>query len=886
MPRGKHLSVGLFTYELGGDPNSLPLWIGVGEITRQHRTNLFCFPANPIRSPIGFEAQANVLYELAGPENLDGLIVWGGILGVHLGPEEFGRFCERFRPLPIVNAGMVLPGIPSVLVDSYGGIRALVSHLIEVHGCREIAYIQGPPASPESTDRYRGYCDALTTHGLAIDPQRVAPGDFKKPAGIRAVDLLLDERKVRFDGLVAANDMMALGAMERLQERGFRIPTDVLVCGFDDIEESAYSAPSLTTARQSFRRIGRRAAELLLAQLSGEQVPMEEIVPADLVLRRSCGCFSPAVEGAAAGPSAGAAGEATTQAAVLERVAQALGEASPDAVAQATLLLDTCLAEARGKAKGAFLEALDQLLQTAVGNGQVFLFQDVLSVLRRGMLPLLQAEERERAEDLWHQARVRIAEAEQQFQGYRRVQAEQRTRLLREVSQQLGTAFDLHDLLEVLARELPRVGVRRGYVALYEHPERPAEQARLVLAFGPEGRAPLETGGRLFPSREIVPPDLMPQEGGLAFVVEPLYFREQQLGFAVLEAQAQDGATADALRVQLSSSLQGARLVQQVERRALQLQAASEVSRLATSILDPERLIRQVVDLVRERFDLYYVGLFLLDRTGEWTGEPQRWLVLRAGTGEAGRQMVEQGHRLEVGGASMVGWCAQNRRPRVAHDVAQDPVHRPHPLLPETRSEIAVPLRVGDTVVGVLDAQSAQPGTFDEDLVTVFQTMADQLAVAIENAFTVYRMQLVNKDLQQTLATQEQLLETIRQLSTPVVPLLEGVILLPLVGHIDSRRAAQVMEELLVGVQRHRARVAILDITGVPVVDTAVANSLLRAAQATCLLGAEVILVGIRPEVAQTLVGLGVELRGLVTMSDLQSGIEYALRRMGTRGVE
>ncbi len=885
MPRGKQLSVGLFTYELGGDPNSLPLWIGVGEITRRHGANLFCFPANPVRSPIAFEAQANVLYELVGPENLDGLIVWGGILGVHLGVEEFGRFCERFQPLPIVNVGMLLPGIPSVLVDSYGGVRALVSHLIEVHGCREIAYIQGPPGSPESVDRYRGYCDALTAHGLSVDPGRVAPGDFKKPAGVRAVDLLL-ERKVRFDSLVAANDMMALGAMERLQEHGFRIPTDVLVCGFDDIEESAYSAPALTTARQSFRTIGQRATELLFASLSGKEIPQEEIVPADLVLRRSCGCFSPTVERAAAGPLPEPSDEAEGRAAVLQQVAEAFGETWPGAVETAGELLEACLAEVRGRGQGTFLQTLDQLLQAALSNGQVFVFEDALSALRHGVLRFLPAEERARAEDLWHQARVRIAEAERQFQGYRRVQVEQRARLLREVSQQLATTFRLHELLEVLARELPHLGIRRGYVALYEHPDRPAEQARLVLAFGPEGRVPLEEGGRLFPSREIVPPDLMPQEGGLAFVVEPLYFREQQLGFAVFEAHAQDGTTADALRAQISSSLQGARLVQQVERHALQLQAASEVSRLATSILDPERLIRQVVDLIRERFDLYYVGLFLLDRTGEWTGEPQKWLVLRAGTGEAGRQMVEQGHRLEVGGASMVGWCAQNRRPRVAHDVAQDPVHRPHPLLPETRSEIAFPLRVGDAVIGVLDAQSAQRGTFDEDLVTVFQTMADQLAVAIENAFTVYQMQLVNKDLQQTLATQEQLLETIRQLSTPVVPLLEGVILLPLVGHIDSRRAAQIMEELLAGVQRHRAQVAILDITGVPVVDTAVANSLLRAAQASYLLGAEVILVGIRPEVAQTIVGLGVELRGLVTMSDLQSGIEYALRRMGARGAQ
>jgi rsbT co-antagonist protein RsbR len=100
---------------------------------------------------------------------------------------------------------------------------------------------------------------------------------------------------------------------------------------------------------------------------------------------------------------------------------------------------------------------------------------------------------------------------------------------------------------------------------------------------------------------------------------------------------------------------------------------------------------------------------------------------------------------------------------------------------------------------------------------------------------------------------------------------------------VDSRRAEQIMDVLLEGVSNRRARVVILDITGVPVVDTSVANHLLQATQAVRLLGAECVLVGITPEVAQTVVGLGVDLRGLTTRSDLQGGIEYALRRMGQR---
>jgi rsbT co-antagonist protein RsbR len=117
------------------------------------------------------------------------------------------------------------------------------------------------------------------------------------------------------------------------------------------------------------------------------------------------------------------------------------------------------------------------------------------------------------------------------------------------------------------------------------------------------------------------------------------------------------------------------------------------------------------------------------------------------------------------------------------------------------------------------------------------------------------------------------------ELSTPLIPLTHAVVVMPLIGSIDSRRAQQVLDTLLHGITERNARIAILDITGVPIVDTHVAGALIRAAQAAQLLGAQVVLTGIRPEVAQTLVGMGTELQGVVTRSDLQSGIAFATRQ-------
>lgn len=164
-----------------------------------------------------------------------------------------------------------------------------------------------------------------------------------------------------------------------------------------------------------------------------------------------------------------------------------------------------------------------------------------------------------------------------------------------------------------------------------------------------------------------------------------------------------------------------------LEQRSAYLEASAEVGRAAASILEADRLIQQVVELIRDRFDLYYTGLFLVDEAGEWA-------VLEAGTGEAGRKMLAQEHRLRVGGDSMIGQCVIHSEARIALDVGEEAVHFDNPLLPETRSEGALPLRSRGRTIGALTIQSTEEAAFDRDTITVLQTMADQVAVALDNA--------------------------------------------------------------------------------------------------------------------------------------------------------
>ena len=162
-------------------------------------------------------------------------------------------------------------------------------------------------------------------------------------------------------------------------------------------------------------------------------------------------------------------------------------------------------------------------------------------------------------------------------------------------------------------------------------------------------------------------------------------------------------------------------------RRAVQLEAAAEVARDAAAIRDVDQLLDETVRLISERFGFYHAGVFLVDDAHEYA-------VLQAASSEGGRRMLERGHKLAVGKVGMVGYVTDTGEPRIALDVGEDAVHFANPDLPGTRSEMALPLRVRGAVIGALDVQSIEPAAFSDEDVATLQTMADQLAVAIENA--------------------------------------------------------------------------------------------------------------------------------------------------------
>jgi GAF domain-containing protein len=166
---------------------------------------------------------------------------------------------------------------------------------------------------------------------------------------------------------------------------------------------------------------------------------------------------------------------------------------------------------------------------------------------------------------------------------------------------------------------------------------------------------------------------------------------------------------------------------QDLQRRVVQIRTAAEISRSLGTILNPQELLQHVANLIQTRFDLYYVGVFLVD-------ESRRFASLAAGTGESGEKMIAENHQLSVGGSSMIGWATTHGKPRISQDVGQENIRFRNPHLPLTSSELALPLTAGKQVIGAISVQSTQMNAFDEDDITVLQSIADSLSIALENA--------------------------------------------------------------------------------------------------------------------------------------------------------
>jgi signal transduction histidine kinase/DNA-binding LacI/PurR family transcriptional regulator/DNA-binding response OmpR family regulator len=545
------------------------------------------------------------VYGLAGEESVDGLIIASNVLSSRAGSEAVYELCRKTR-LPIVCVGR-LSGVPSIEIGAREALRAVVEHLVQAHGRRRIAFIQGAPGNPDSIERECVVRTVLKELNVPLSDQFVLPGDFLESSGATAIRTLFDRRGASLesiDAVVASNDQMAVGAMHELAQRGLRVPRDVSIVGFDDDDFARSANPPLTTVSQPIELIGEKALATILCRLKGDPVPARTILDASPVWRRSCGCCSPRyMRGASADPSTSLASAIEYGRNVcLERVQRLAGTDANTAALDA--VIRSLQSETEDDLDRQLQELESHILEAASAGVDPLHWHDLL-------LPLSDELERRatsegalgrRMDRQMRQVSLLINEVAARIRALDQLHTMQWANDARVFANALLCVRHVRSLASVLKAGLPSLGIRYCCVCLFVGVTEP-RIARVAALYNPSVPPPAESprsaeqlwlavpgsvppdapqqvlDGSVFPAFELVHPQLrLSSADGLNLSVYPLVHAHATLGYVVFDAPS-DG-TRSWLLEGLAGSLSSA--VYAVERNT-ELLRAREVAERANA---------------------------------------------------------------------------------------------------------------------------------------------------------------------------------------------------------------------------------------------------------------------------------------------------------------
>jgi DNA-binding LacI/PurR family transcriptional regulator/signal transduction histidine kinase len=626
---GRRLRIGAFIGNAEG-PYVREFWNGALERARERDAEIVGY----LGCPLGYGGRtgpaSGAAYGMAGPGSADGVIFLSSALAVGADPERISALVSE-AGLPAVSVGYAPAGIPSVTADGTGAMRDIVRHLVAEHGRRSFALAAGPAGHPESMEREAAFRGELALSGLSLDDRLVYRGSFLEEDGAAAVRRFLEGGR-DFDAIVCLNDGMALGASRELRERGLAAGFDAAVTGFDDIPEASLSWPSLTTVRQPAREMGREAVDALIELIERGEA-RSRALECSSVVRESCGCMAPPPLDWAEIGSARPLGEG--EAAILGELEERAGA---------------------GDEAGA-LRVLERALALGAGDPELVPRWRSLLFALRGRIASGPSERGSRAGPAawFDQALARLGEVSRRLEAERsRKSAERRERIARLGLELLGQ-FSLESLVRRWEACTAAMGIRKCYLILFESPARrdaaalPA-RARLVEP-SPAREGLVETR---FPTERLVPDEVRARSGNGAWIVEPLAFQGEALGYLLFEAEGADAGAIAALREIMSSAVKGALLLEETRQGERELERLvyfrtvelEEANRVLVGQIEQRRELEREIQEISNR-TMQAIGQDLHDDLcPHLVGISMLASVLEEGLSSAGSSSVESAREI------------------------------------------------------------------------------------------------------------------------------------------------------------------------------------------------------------------------------------------------
>lgn len=595
------------------------LWPGFQAAAEERNANVIIFPGRTANFPTnyGFEYQSSTIYDFINPTNIDALVIVSGTFASFLSAAELERLVKRDYGIPTVSLSIVFPDLHSVGIDNKTGLQAVILHLIRCHNCKNLAFIGGPQSNPEAAERYQVFLDTLKSEGLVFDTQAYFEGSFLEPSGSEAVRAFFIHRKLKPDAIICANDNMAIGAIRALHAMGIPTPARVKVTGFDNIEGASMIHPPLTTVSQPLAEQARVAAltalDLATAVHTGLVPPLLQTLPTHVLLRSSCGCLPQDVLVSGGSPEdckvdqqSSSPLTASDIARELIKLAESQGLIPGNGFREQKILeaaLGIFLPLYRGKAaEEKNLERFENNLSSDVLHGlSVEHWSTLTNFISLNLEKFVPDRDiRNCIERYLEKTRGILTNLLKSSLNADRLLLTKRLTAIRDFISSLSGTINIHELVDQVHQNLHRIGIKSCFIFTYEKPienlrggnwQTPAK-SRVLLGFQGANQHFLEQ--KLLSKGAQLPRKLSHGPKRISRVITSLYFREEQLGYMVMEVSETAREIYDLIASHISTVIKTAMLFQareeSEERLYIALDELQSFNRQLKSISEKDEL--------------------------------------------------------------------------------------------------------------------------------------------------------------------------------------------------------------------------------------------------------------------------------------------------------
>jgi signal transduction histidine kinase/DNA-binding LacI/PurR family transcriptional regulator/CheY-like chemotaxis protein/HPt (histidine-containing phosphotransfer) domain-containing protein len=554
---------------------------------RNENKSVFIVPGGRLNNPIERDNLRNPVYSLLNKDNLDGIIIWGATI-ICEDKEAFDRFLFSFDALPYVTLESKISGRVNINFDSYNGMKQLITHCINVHGARKIAFITGQVLHQSHEARLKACKDALQEAGLPYDsdsPLITTP--FVDEAGDLAAAQLYEDRKLipgkDFDTLIGSNDNLAFKAIDYFKKRGYHVPQDYHAAGFDDSLECYFAECPLSTVKAPYSEVSVESFRILDRLMSGEESSIDDVLlPVEVVIRKSCGCTDrhnmPAGLPLQEAESDGTLARKNKISSLTNMIAGCLKLRQRNARAViAPLIRSWFRIQDEDRSNTISQLSLDNFficLEKSL-NHYFSIYDDV--ELLSGLLKevsnssLISVNLFGRLEPDILQTVLKTRDWSVASQQYER---ENLNTTLNSLKCVLLQTMDRNSLIQSLGEYLPKIGINTGGMVLYVDDE----TSFWVGGFSADGIIPAEEQSL---SRKLLVPESLKQyfSSGI-FMVQPLFTENKSLGYFVHTVSSLDGMIYEELRSVISYALKGIFLFDEAVEARQKMHESNEQSRL------------------------------------------------------------------------------------------------------------------------------------------------------------------------------------------------------------------------------------------------------------------------------------------------------------------